>query len=158
MKKVKAQELTFKPFLTWFSGTFASGDPLVINESDKPELVYGVCPWKIVAGELVNRTPAEMEVFENEWIVSQKIAQQTRVVSKLENSSDAFFTFLSKDFPMNQTARLYYLAMQNTTGKTEYEVMATNGMTVEITAANKADFLEAYFEKLLQLTQPEEIL
>lgn len=167
MRFFKAIAVDVKPLIHWtcvaknateLDMLGLSDDPLVLPEDQVPAYIYNVCPLKIVEGELVNRTPMEMSLYESEFLEKQKINNQSQISSKLENSSDAFFTFLTKDFPMNQTARLHYLAIQNTTGKTEYNVMTTNGMTVEITAANKADFLEAYHEKLLQLTQPEEIL
>lgn len=152
-----AVEIVTKPLII-FVGTNMPLGSLVVAKNSVPNTIFGVCPWKIVDGELVNRTPEEMAEFETEWLAAQKINSQTIAVEKLKSSVDAKFTYAGKSFPMNEGARLYYQAMEKTTGKASYNVIAVDGGIVELLVANKADFLQAYYDKLLELTEPEEVL
>ena len=155
--RFKAIEVEIKPFIVWLETTEPLGS-LVVPESEVPATQSGVCPLKIVDGELYERTPEEMEDFETEWLSSQKINEQYAIIEKLKNTAVAFFNYGGKNFPMNESARAYYLAIEKTTGKESYDVMTVDGSTAELVAANKAAFLDAYYEKLLELIQPEEIV
>lgn len=72
----KAKELQNKPFIQWESVALSlkelqdlglDDDPLIIAESDIPDFIFGVCPYKIVEGQLVERTTQEMDEFEIEY-------------------------------------------------------------------------------------------
>lgn len=155
--RFKAIEVEIKPFIVWLETTEPLGS-LVVPESEVPATQFGVCPLKIVDGELYERTAEEMEDFETEWLSSQKINEQYAIIDRLKNTAVAFFTYGGKNFPMNDSARAYYLAIEKTTAKESYDVLTVDGSTAELISANKAAFLEAYYEKLIELTQPEEIV
>lgn len=72
----KAKELQDKPFIQWESVALSlkelqdlglDDDPLIVSESDIPDFIFGVCPYKIVEGQLVERTAQEMNEFEIEY-------------------------------------------------------------------------------------------
>ncbi|AMA49001.1 hypothetical protein [Flavobacterium covae] len=72
----KAKELEAKPFVQWESVALSlkelqtlglEGDPLIMSEDSIPDFMFGVCPLKIVDGQLVERTDVEMDVFEKEF-------------------------------------------------------------------------------------------
>ncbi|QYS86297.1 hypothetical protein JJC03_15430 [Flavobacterium oreochromis] len=72
----KAQALEKKPFIQWESVALSlkelqasglEGNPLVMAEDAIPDFMFGVCPLKIVDGQLVERDDIEMDVFENEF-------------------------------------------------------------------------------------------
>lgn len=69
----KAQELDHKPFVQWNSVALSfkelqnlglEGDSLIMAENDIPNFMFGVCPLKIIEGQLVARTDQEMDEFE----------------------------------------------------------------------------------------------
>ncbi len=148
MKYYIATEIADKPFI-FFQGTDLTNGPLVVAEGDVPETQFGVCPWKIVDGQLVERDAAEMAAFENQYIEAQaKQAYQ----SKVNILTDDYFTYATKNFPVHDTARLYYSVIERTPGN--YKVLNTTNELVDVLEADNAAFLSAYYLKLKEITQP----
>lgn len=80
MRYFKATEIERKPFITWDlwandENEFANLDNKVkricIPENLIPLLVYGVCPYKIINGALVERTKEEMQRFSDEFNIEE---------------------------------------------------------------------------------------
>jgi hypothetical protein len=151
MNFVKAQQLLVKPFIAWYSiKNFADGDPLVIPESGRPENIFGVCPWKIVEGELVDRTTGEMEAFELEYLSELALRTDER---KIDNVRNLNFNYEGKYYPMNETARLYYHAIQNYTTGTHVNVRSLTGVE-SIAVADISAFLEDYYKTIAGTLEP----
>lgn len=110
MRKFLAKELDTKPFLYWVLVPSTTTGPLVVNEADIPENQFGVSPWKIVDGELVNRSTEEMEAFEAEYIIQQASIAQKQLINVLEGQT---FTFEGKDYPVNLVAIARYRAIES---------------------------------------------
>jgi hypothetical protein len=149
MRYFKAQELAFKPLIAWYSGTFTEGDPLVLPEDEIPANVYGVCPLKIVGGELVARTAPEMTAFEEEYDLETALRTQER---KIDDINTATFTWALSEYPMYESARLRYLAMKEL-NPVSMNVQAVDRVVL-IVAADYPAFLAAYYTQLLTLTTP----
>lgn len=160
MRYFKAIAVDYKPFINWLlvasslselENLGLDNDPLVLQETDVPDFIYGVCPLKIVGGELIDRTVPEMEVFQEEFEVKTLIAESQYKVTDLKTST---FTYDSNDFFMDETARLFYLSIEKLRGN--QKILTTAGATYTLldTATNIDDFLEAYFEKLMLVTKP----
>lgn len=157
MRYLKAIALAGKPYIQWdlWANTFEelealgeSSNPLIIAEDQVPDFIYGVSPWVVEGDELVERTPAEMENFEAEYTegVNQSNYRERNSILDV-----ATFEFNSRDFPMHQTARLYYDCIDRSPGN--YKVMSINGIT-DVFEADLAGFFIAYYDKLKQITQP----
>lgn len=161
MRYLKATEIAFKPFIFWngvansieeLTSLGLEDDPLVLAEDDIPNNIYGVCPLKIVAGELVNRTAGEMGDFKNEYHTEENLKSQ---YSLLQDINKGTFTFDSTVFPMDERSRLLYDALKNTaTAIPDTMIMNFEAKPYGLTNANKAAFLEAYYAKLLELSTP----
>jgi len=76
MRYFKAAEKEQKPFITW--NLWAENEqelelledknsPLILQEKDIPKYIYGICPLKIMEGNLVNRTQEELAQLEAEF-------------------------------------------------------------------------------------------
>lgn len=144
-----AQEILAKPLLAWQSTNEPTSNPLVKAQEDIPATAYGVYPLKIVAGALVDRTLEEMNVFKDENDYAIAVSEQREKIDIVENST---FIYLTKEYPMNEVARLHYAAMQSLGVDTD--VMNTTGLTDEILAADIPAFMTAYFTQLKTITQP----
>ncbi|MBA4133337.1 MAG: hypothetical protein C0525_01300 [Flavobacterium sp.] len=143
MRYFKAQEIAFKPYIIWASvEVFEEGDPLVLQEIEVPDLLYGVCPLKIVDGELVERTIPEMEAFEEEYLVSQRIVSESIKVKLLDNAT---FTYDGHVFPMNESARVLYQSFDKYRFGTIKRVMSTAGI-YDLDVADIDLFLEEYYK------------
>lgn len=143
----KAFSLPNKPYIYWQSWDGAL-DALVISESAIPLNKFGVCPMKIVNGQLENRTAEEMAVFETEYNANQVQATYEQKGNTLKTS---VFRYDGVDFPMHETARIYYSCIARTPAA--YKVMSTTGQ-YNLADTNVSAFLAAYFNQLTTLTQP----
>lgn len=160
MKYYKAFEQSEKPFITWHE--WASdiieltemgeyGNPLIVGEDYIPQFIYGICPWKIVAGELVERTQTEMDEYEVLFNKSQFLQQQKELINDVNNGT---FTFDSQTFPMDERSRIFYQAMDRARGTGDVKCMTANGQLYNLTNANIDAFLDAYYLQLRTLSQP----
>lgn len=146
--KYRAIAITTKPLIVW-QGWTGNPDSLTIDEIEVPEPIYGVCPWKIEAGNLVDRTPDEMAVFEIEY--NQELATR-KYATRVDALATAYFTWNTFKFPMYEIARLYYSCIKHTPGN--YKVQDMGGQIRDVMNADNVDFLNAYFSKLNELTHP----
>lgn len=161
MRYFKAFETIEKPLIIWnlwansLEKLVEMGEddnPLILSEDEVPTTVYGVCPLKIVDGELVNRTSAEMMVFESEYAIQNDLVNQ---FSLLEGINSGTFEFDFGTFPMDERSRILYDALKNTSTAIPNTIIPNfEGKPYTLTNANKASFLEAYYAKLLELSTP----
>jgi hypothetical protein len=151
MKRYKAIEIPTKPLIIWNSGTFAANDPLVLREDEIPAYQFGVCPLKIVGGELVERTELEMDAFEVEFVREQALKAQAATADAVE---EGFFMYGGVNYPMNQAAYLRYLAMANKRPATT-NLQSIDGGVVALALADIDAFMEAFYDKMYNLTEPE---
>jgi hypothetical protein len=158
MRYYKAEPVNNKPFIYWhlwansieeLQALGYEDDPLIIAEADMPDYQFGVCPMKIVDGQLVNRTAQEMEDFESEFIASSGFRTYG---AKIADVNKALFVYDGKSFPMHDAARLFYGCIQRTAAN--YKVQHSTGI-VDVFQADIPAFLDAYYNKLQTLTQPE---
>lgn len=149
MRKFKAQSLVEKPFIAWYTGTFAVNDPLVLDEANIPAFQFGVCPLKIVNGALVARTTAEMNAFEAEWLAEQKLRVQAQAADLIENETFMFQMIL---YPMNRSAHLRYLAMAHR--RPAVTNLQAVDRVIPLAQADIDGFMEAFYDKMLNLTEP----
>jgi hypothetical protein len=150
MKKWKAIALNVKPLVTFCTvDEYDVSDPLIVDDIDGL-FEFGVCRLKIVGGELVERSEAEMDAFELEFLADQKITEQRSMMDTIERSS---FSYLGIEFPMNAVAHLRYLAMQNQL-PTSADVLSSDNRIINIPAAGIPDFVEEYYKEILAITNP----
>ena len=148
--RFKAIELEQKPFITWLSTDEPLG-ALVVREEDVPDYIFGVCPWKIVDGELVARDSSEMELFEEEYLIKQRVDTQAQKIIDVNNAT---FTFGTNEFPMNEVARLHYSMIDKT--RPESVLVTSLDGAVRIDTYQIDDFMEAYYDELKTLIEEEE--
>lgn len=158
MRYFKAQPLENRPYIQWslvakdITELEAKGlddDPLVVSEDVKPDFQYGVCPWKIVDGELVERTSGEMDTIEAEY--NARAAMNTQRLQAITVETDSF-VYDGRTFPMNQTARMLYAAVHHLGANAK--VIDVLGVQYDLFAVNIPAFMTAYYTKLKALTQP----
>ena len=117
MKFYKAVATDDRPFIYW-NGLAANNiddlialgladDPLVLPDELLPNFQYGVCPLKIVGGELVERTEIEMDAFEVAYNQRQAVAAEA---TKIEQINRGKFNHAGNLYPMHEAARLRYMA------------------------------------------------
>jgi len=158
MRYFKAFEIAEKPFITWHGwakdiveltemGEFSN--PLIVAENVIPAQIYGICPWKIEGGELVERTAPELAVLEEEFLLAETISEFKDKVSAVEGGS---FLYSGKYFPMHEAARLFYYAVKNQLG--DNSVITVNGEEFSLIEANIDAFYYEYTKQLLNLTKP----
>jgi hypothetical protein len=148
MGKLIATELPNKPFLFW--QTWDGEDtPLVIDEEDMPQNQFGVSPLKIVNGQLEERSESEMAAYEAEYLAEQPAYEYRAKVNGLDT---AVFTFSGNDYPMHQSARLFYSCMER--AASNYKVMDAQGVIRDILETDNEAFLTAYYNELKLQTQP----
>lgn len=161
MRFFKAIEIVEKPLIVWakwadnIDQLIEMGEdenPLILPEELVPDFIYDVCPLKIVAGELVERTAPEMSTFATEFITQESLITQFALLSGINAGT---FIFDMTTFPMDERSRLLYDALKNTsTAIPDTMIMNFEGKPYKLTEVNKADFLEAYYAKLLELSTP----
>lgn|SRR5690606_27163661 len=114
MRYFRAIELDHKPFIQWdcwatneedYLTLELDKDPLVLPEDDIPEYQFGVCPLKIVDGQLVQRTQSEMNAYQSEY---NQVAESDRYAGTIREIDKAFFEFNRERYPLHQSARLLY--------------------------------------------------
>ena len=162
MRYFKAVEIKQKPFIFWngIANDIAElaelelfEDPLILAEDSIPKLIYGVCPLKIVGGELVNRTSLEMSDFQYEYELQQNLNEQYSLIKGINNGT---FTYDSQIFPMDERSRILYNAISNIVFSPDEAInlMASDGKQYNLFEVDKAGFLEAYYWRLYQLSKP----
>lgn len=160
MRYFKAVEIEQKPFIFWngVANDIAElaelelfEDPLILPEDSIPKLIYGVCPLKIVDGELVERTSAEMSAFKLEYNKQLFLQDQ---YNKLDQIESGHFTYDSFDFPMDKRSRIFYEAFDRARGKGNINCMTVDGELYELDPAEIDAFLDQYFQRLKELSQP----
>ena len=160
MRYFKAFELERKPFIQFdkwadslekLQAMGEEDNPLIIAEADIPDFVFGVHPFKIEAGEIVERTTLEMEAFEAEWNLQNVKNENSKKLREINTGS---FTYDSIDFPMDEVSRLFYLSLQNNTIVGDVKCMTIAGELYNLANANVGDFLTEFYKKLKGLSQP----
>ena len=160
MRYFKAFETIEKPLIIWnlWADTFEKlvemgedDNPLILPEEDVPATQFGVCPLKIVAGELVERTVPEMEAFEEEFLLSELLVQQAQLITSINEGT---FTYDSKVFPMDERSRIFYQAFDRARGIGDVKCMTSDGKLYTLINANIDAFLDEYFLQLRALSQP----
>lgn len=160
MKFFKAFEQIGKPFITWHEwakdiveltemGEF--DNPLIVGEDYIPEYLYGVCPWKIEAGELVERTEIEMTSYEDDYIIE---TAKIDFFTKLLDVNSETFTYDGNEFMMDEVSRIYYQAIDKVRGNQKILTSVGSTYTLLDTATNIDDFLAAYYIKLHLTIKP----
>lgn len=149
-----------KPFVVWMSvGDFTDDefaasdyatDPLVVKESEVAPYNFGVSTVKIVSGELVALSPAELAVYETQFNLLNKLKANKNSIDVLDTAS---FDYDGKSFPMDAGSRLFYDALEKLTG--DKKMMTMEGLLYNLIDANRTAFMTAYYTRLLTLTQPE---
>ncbi|NHN26747.1 hypothetical protein FIA58_013765 [Flavobacterium jejuense] len=145
----KAIEIIGKPYIYWQSTTEALGG-IVIDESAIPVNVFGICPLKIVAGELVDRTALELSTAEDEYNLYTFLNEQA---DKLNDINSGTFTYDSQTFPMDERSRLFYFSIENSLSNEK--AMTTTGELYSLLNANIPAFITAYKTALHTLSQPD---
>ena len=161
MRYFKAFEIVDKPFIKWekwadsFAQLTAMGEddnPLILPENEVPPVEYGVCPLKVVSGELVDRTTIEMEAFEAEYNDEVFLVDQK---SKLLDVNNGSFPYDSQTFPMDERSRLFYYGLSVKPPAGDVKCMTLAGDLYNLSNANITAFLGAYYTQLIALTQPD---
>jgi hypothetical protein len=158
MKYFKAFAIAEKPLINWMEwakditeltemGEFEN--PLIVAENVIPAQIYGVCPWKIVSGELVELTAPEMEAFEEEFLLAEKISE---FQAKTNDVNAGSFLYSGKYFPMHEASRLFYYAIKEQLG--DHTVMTVDGEEFSLVEANIDAFYFEYTKQLLNYTKP----
>lgn len=130
-----------KPFVVWLETTEPLGS-LVVQENEVPETQFGVCPLKIVDGELLDRTSEEMEVFELEFLQSSSLLTDKYKIKLLDGIT---FSYGGKTYPMHETARLYYHTIDKYRFGTHKNVRSLTGVE-SISVDDIDDFLQEYYK------------
>jgi hypothetical protein len=145
---LRAIAITSPPLIVWQETTAEVGG-VVIAPEDKPAEVFGVCPLKIVAGELVERTEGEMSGYEIAYNLQALSNTQEARLSAMEKKG---FVYDTRTFPLTYPARTYYNAIAKS--GTDVSVYDTAGEVYTLAAANIEDFLEAMNTKIAVELQP----
>lgn len=159
MRFFKAKEIDFKPLIVWHSvaNSFEElealeleNDPLILPETELPIPMYGVCPLKIVAGELENRSLSEMNDFQDEWDIAEAMkANSNRLPSINENS----FDYDGKTFPMDEVSRIFYFTIKETMGNHKIMTVTNELYNLNDSGTNIVDFYSAFILKLQDLSK-----
>ena len=150
--------LAAKPFMRYQSiGYFTDAEfeaseyfenPLVFDETDEPNYQFGVCSHHIVSGEIVAFTPAELVVFEAEYLISDKLKSNRQSLDVLETSS---FDYDGQSFPMDHASRLFYTAFEKVLGNQKLMTMSAELYT--LVEADIPAFMTAYYTQLRLITK-----
>lgn len=158
MRYLKAFEIEEKPLIQWnpwansLEQLTAQGDqddPLIMPENLIPANQFGVCPLKIVGGELVERTGPEMAAFETEYETETTIAENK---GKIKDINEGSFGYSGNSFPMHEAARLRYMAIALDSTATDTAFMNVDGVGILIVEANLPAFLTAYHKQIQAYT------
>lgn len=159
MRYFKAFEIDDNPEFVAFA-TIANSDeeleligevknPLVLSEHSIPEYQFGRCILKIVDGELVQRTAAEMNFFEQAYILKEKILAQKNAVRDLDKFK---FYFDHNWFYMDSAFRIRIAAVEKL-NFTSSEFMNVEGNVVTISNLQFIAFSTAYYNEIKELTE-----
>lgn len=143
-----ATQIDQKPYIIFQSTDLPVGG-LVVAQEDVPANVHGICPKKIVAGELVDRDEPEMESAEAQFNSIKAIDGQSARGLAMERKT---FSFDARNFPLTAHAQMYYRAIAHAT--TDKNVMDANGATYVLAAAEIEAFIEAFDTKVINELQP----
>lgn len=154
-----AISLVDKPFVSFDSiGNFTleefaaspyASDPLIVKRSEVPNYAFGVCTAKIVGGVLVNRTPAEMAVFEAEYNVIMGVRSEAARIGTINLEK---FTYDSNEFPMDEVSRLFYLAMEKN-APVSHKVRTMANTEYALDSGDIGAFLDAFYARLLLISK-----
>ena len=144
MEYYKAIEIVSKPLIYWQSTPQDDDNPLVVAEEFIPDYVFGVCPLKIEAGELVDRTALEMAAFEAEFNAKNVVDKQINIVAVLNAET---FVFDAQTFPMHDSARLYYGLIEKLGGNRK--VLTAGGVEYDLVDTDIPAFITALDNQLL---------
>lgn len=155
MRYFKAITQDNKPFIIWslFANSLAElqargldSDPSIVEESSIPANVYDVCPLKIEAGELVERTVPEMAVFEAEYDTAVIVGGQANIVEVLKTQT---FAFDSQTFPMHESARLIYDLVEKL--GSSRKIITADGLQYDLLDADIPLFMNNYRNELVNV-------
>ncbi|HUH26316.1 MAG TPA: hypothetical protein VLY87_06790, partial [Flavobacterium sp.] len=133
MRYFKAFEIAVKPLIQWdcFANSEAeymelglNTDHLVIREEDIPENQYGVCPLKIVDGQLFNRAPSEMESYESEYNSTQAANMYKSQITTINNNT---FNHQEQVFFMDEVTRIAIEAVSSSQQELTLRVRTQSG-------------------------------
>ena len=158
MKFYKATETDVRPFIYW-NGLAANSiddlialgladDPLVLPDELRPDFQFGVCPLKIVDGELVERTEIEMDAFEVAYNQRQAVSAEA---TKVELINRGKFNHAGNFYPMHEAARLRYFAIAaDAPGNQNF--MTVTGTVVTVLEADLPTFLNKFYKEIQVIT------
>lgn len=147
MSRYIAVPIDTKPFIVWVS-TNLPAEGLVVEQVNVPAPVYGVCPLKIVDGELVERTAPEMATFETEYNIEQAMKAN---VQRLPSINAETFLYDGKQFPMDEVSRLFYTAMEKVGGN--QKIMTIDNQLYNLLDASIPAFMAAFYSRLLNISK-----
>jgi len=134
----KAHEIKGKPFINWQSTNDPVGD-LVVSMKDIPPYQYGVCTWKIVSGKLVERSAAEMQQYQLEYIKESAVVNFETKIDLLNKST---FEFNRQFFHMHEAARELYRQIEKYS--LELELITATGEKYLLIRADVAKFMNTF--------------
>jgi hypothetical protein len=159
MKYYEGIQLIKYPWIQWqevaefetteaFEASDWADNPLVKAKSDIVQ-VFGAYAYRIVDGEFVDRTEAELAEQESEYVIKNALLSDR---NRLQSINDNSFTYDSNEFPMDEVSRLFYETMA------KLEPISSKIRTMENTeyaleAANIPAFINEYYKKLLNITK-----
>lgn len=149
MRYYKAIEIPEKPLIVWSEVPQDDEDGLIIPENEIPAYIFGVCPWRIEAGELVARGPDELEALEQEFI-NKNILQEYQ--DRATQLMTATFDYDGNSFPMHEVARIYYAYIEITAGNKK--VLNTEAFEYTLLDANREAFCLAFKNELSTILIP----
>lgn len=158
MRYFRAIEIEQKPFIQWdcwatndedYKTLGLDRDPLVMAEEDIPAFKYGVCPLKIVDGQLVERTETEMLSYQAEY--NQK-ADTDRYAGTIQDVDKGFFEFNREKFPLHPSARLLYDIAEKEQLTTVFQTI--DGKRIAIDSKELTTFSAAARTAIKNIVQP----
>ena len=160
MEYYKSYEIANKPFITWcgvgsfvnnaaFEASPFSGDPLVVPESSIVA-VHGVYSMHIVSGRLITWTEEELTEWHNELDVEKALRSQSQRINSINNDK---FTHDGKEFPMDETSRLFYHCIDKLRGNSKIMTIENELYELFDTTTKIDDFLTSYYSRLKLLSK-----
>lgn len=148
MRYFKAIEIPQKPFIQWdcYANSFEEfkllkldNDHTIMQEDHIPANVNGVCPLKIVNGELVNRDAAETIPYEGEHINKIKNGTFKGQINVLNTKT---FEYQGEQFFLHDSARLLYETIDR--AKLDKIEVKTADSTYFLSVNEMPDFMDSY--------------
>jgi|GEM_PF-3799084 len=156
MNFYKASQEIDKPFITWdlwakseeqLIAMEENENPLILPENEVPQNQFGVCPMKIDEGVLVLRDEVEMQGYEIEYNQRKTLitaAKRANIIKAAE------FVYGAHSYPMHNAAQMRYNAVA--ASPKGIDMMTVNGDIVNISSGNLPGFLDAYYNKIIEVT------